>query len=146
MNLNKGSVVVSGFPGIGKSYLCKIGGDKIEDVSHIRFNSEFFPEFYVDHIMSLLGKREIILISSHRDVLIELERVGIDYILVHPSRKSKNEYINRYKSMNLSSQFINTFDSKWESYLRDIESACPSKRIVLKSGEYLKDRLNSLYL
>jgi hypothetical protein len=145
-DFNKGSLVVAGFPGIGKSHLKDMGGDKISDSDSSKFPKDSFPENYIDHIQSLLGKKEIILVSTHKDVLMEMERVGIDYILVYPDRSLKSEYLDRYRNRKSPTQFVNVLDQKWDSFMKDIDAANPNKRIILKSGEYLMDKLTSLYL
>ncbi len=139
---NCGTIVVAGFPGIGKSFLKDIGGDRVADLHHKNFDRDSFPENCVDYVQSLLGKAEIILTSTHRDVLMELERVGIDYILVYPDKSLKNEYLDRYKK----STYKDSLNRKWELFMKNMEGANPAKRIILKSGEYLKDKLNLLYL
>jgi hypothetical protein len=139
--LNKGTVVIAGFPGVGKSYLKSIGEDKVVDINY-NFDKDNFPENYVDYVQSLLGKKEIVLISTHRDILMEIERVGIDYILVYPQEDLKIEYVRRYGE----SQFSKLLDQKWDLFIKNMSNANPNKRIVLKSGEYLKDKLNFLYL
>lgn len=141
-NFNNGSIVIAGFPGIGKSHLKSIGGDKVIDINISEFNKEEFPENCVDYIQSILGEKEIIIVPAHRDILIEMERVGINYILIYPDRSLKSEYLERYKG----NKFADSLSKKWDSFMNNVDSANPNKRIILKSGEYIKDKLNLLYL
>lgn len=140
------SIVVAGFPGIGKTHLSKMSGDKIIDVSVRDFPKDDFPESYVDYVQSLFKTGKMILISTHRDVLMEIERVGIDYVLVYPERGLKDEYINRCKNNGSSQGFISKLDKNWDLFMKNVDYAMPNKRIVLKSGEFILDKLTMLYL
>ena len=101
--------VISGFPGVGKSYLFNNTDLKVLDSDSSNFSwikdsegrntkerNPDFPQNYIDHIKKNIGKVDIILTSSHDVVRKALKESCIDYILVHPNIRAKEEYIERY--------------------------------------------------
>lgn len=136
------SIIIAGFPGVGKSYLHSIYGDnQISDSDSSKFPKEDFPNNYIKHIKSLIGKKKIILVSTHKEVLKGLEEENIDYILVYPRSECKDEYLQRYKNRKSPQEFINLLDKKWDSFIEDLKNSNPTKRIILNPGEFIKDRI-----
>lgn len=133
--------IIAGFPGVGKSWLKNKLGDEVSDSDSSKFPKDEFPQNYINHIKSLIGNKKIILVSTHKEVLNELEKENLDYILVYPNRELKDEYIKRYKERGSPEQFLNLLNNKWDSFINDMEKANPKKRIVLNKGEFLKDKL-----
>lgn len=133
--------IIAGFPGVGKSWLKDKLGEEVSDSDSSKFPKDEFPQNYIDHIKSLQGKKKIILVSTHKDVLNKLEEEGISYILAYPKRELKEEYLERYKERGSPPQFIELLDKKWDSFIDDLEQANPTKRIILNKGEFLKDKL-----
>lgn len=143
--MNK-TYIIAGFPGIGKSWLKDKYGGYISDSDSSTFPKDEFPQNYITHIQSLIGKKTVILVSTHKEVLEGLESNNIDYILVYPQRKLKPEYLKRYKERGSPEGFVNLLDSKWDNFMDDLEQRTkPKQRIILKKGEYLKDILNKIY-
>lgn len=136
------SLVIAGFPGVGKSYLKKLApkGD-ISDSDSSTFPKDGFPENYLDHIESLRDKVAIILTSTHKEVLNGFEERGIPYVLVHPKPSNKKEYLQRYIDRGSPKEFVELLDNKWIEFMNDLYDADPSLRIELGEGEYLKDKL-----
>ena len=64
----------------------------------------------------------------------------IEYTLVYPDRSLKREYIERYKKRGSPQAFIDLMEAKWDDFIDDCEND-PSDKLVLRSGEYLKDVL-----
>ena len=141
--MNK-TYIIAGFPGVGKSWLKNKYGDKISDSDSSQFPKDEFPQNYINHIKSLIGNKIVILVSTHKEVLQELENNNIDYILVYPNRELKDEYLERYKQRGSPEGFINLLNNKWDEFHNDLENTKPFKRIVLNKGEFLKDILNKL--
>ena len=94
--------VISGFPGVGKSYLFNNTDLKVLDSDSSNFSwikdsegrntkerNPDFPQNYIDHIKKNIGKVDIILTSSHDVVRKALKESCIDYILVHPNIRAK---------------------------------------------------------
>jgi hypothetical protein len=149
----KETLVVSGFPGIGKSYLYKLNEKMIildSDSSEFSWIEEGvrhpdFPNNYMEHIKSNIGKVDNIFVSSHDIVRRELEANGINYLLVYPSIDLKDEYIQRYKDRGSNEGFINFIRSNWKEFITAIEKETFPELIRLYSGEYLRDALEKYY-
>ena len=52
---------------------------------------------------------------------MEIERVGIDYVLVYPERGLKDEYINRCKNNGSSQGFISKLDKNWDLFMKNVD-------------------------
>jgi predicted AAA+ superfamily ATPase len=139
------SIIVSGFPGVGKTYLYKIYPDDIIDSDSSSFDKAEFPGNYVTHIQQLLeinpvGK--IILCSSHNSVRAELKKREMNFVLVHPSRHLKEHYLERYRKRGSSPEFVEMMDTNWDSFI----DSCQKDPIEIKvplatSDEYIVDIL-----
>lgn len=135
------SLIVCGFPGVGKSSLFKEYGEKdISDSDSSKFPKEGFPKNYIKHIEGLVGKKSAILVSTHKEVLDELEKLNLNYIIMYPERGLKEEYIQRYKDRGSPEGFIKTLSENWDMFHDDIETPRNNCwRIILKKGEFLSD-------
>ena len=137
------TLIISGFPGIGKSFLTKEFGNSVSDSDSSKFDKKDFPKNYIKHIKDLIGKKKIILVSSHKEVLDELEKLDSNFIIISPERELKEEYIQRYKDRGSSEEFVKLLTEKWNNFIDDVEK--PRKnawKIKLKKGEFLKDYFN----
>lgn len=135
-----GSILISGFPGIGKSYLVNNLPEGVcSDSDSSQFNKKDFPHNYIKHIKSLMGKVDIILISSHEEVRKALVSNKMEFILVYPKRELKGDYLNRYKERGSPEAFINLLDNKWDEWMDELESQKGCRHVVLNKGQFLKD-------
>lgn len=167
MSCIKYNGVVSAFPGVGKSFIHKNAakynaisipfgktieydyvviqsyhGKVVLDSDSANFDKRFFPNNYINHIepISKLCNEFVILVSSHDNVRREMRNRKIEYTLVYPDRSLKREYIERYKKRGSPQAFIDLMEAKWDDFIDDCEND-PSDKLVLRSGEYLKDVL-----
>ena len=148
----KKTIVISGFPGIGKSYLFKENKGRIvldSDSSQFSWiakgvRNPNFPKNYITHIENNLGKADIILVSSHKIVRDALKDNGIPYYLVYPNRELKDAYLKRYKERGNENSFIEMMDTNWDVFLNEIEAETFPKKIQLEEGQFLKDKINAL--
>jgi len=145
----KDTLIISGFPGIGKSHFFKKNKDKIIlDSDSSKFSwikkgvrNPDFPNNYINHIKNNIGKADIIMVSSHKAVRDALVNNGIKFTLVYPSREIKDEYLQRYKNRGSDDGFVDMLDNNWDSFLDELEGQIGCDRIELKEGEYLSDYL-----
>ena len=92
MKKNIKTIVVSGFPGVGKSYYVNYGegsdympqGFAIDSDSST-FDKSNFPKNYIEHIKENIGKVKIIFVSSHKEVRDALVKNNIDFTLAYPN-------------------------------------------------------------
>lgn len=137
------SLIVCGFPGIGKSYLKTKYGESVSDSDSSTFPKEDFPHNYINHINNLIGKKSLILVSTHKEVLDELEKLNVNFIIVYPDRSLKEEYIQRYIDRGSPQPFIDLLSNNWDTFQDDIELPRNNAwKVKLGKGEFLSDYLN----
>lgn len=139
------TLVVSAFPGCGKSHLFRNKGEtKILDSDSSTFDKSQFPQNYIDHIKSNLGNVDIILVSSHKEVRDALNKNGIHFTLVYPNKDIKDEYIQRYIDRGNDDKFVELLKNNWENWMQELENQLKCNKVELKSGEYLSDIITKL--
>lgn len=149
----KRTVVISGFPGVGKSYLFNTNEKMTildSDSSMFSWIEEGvrhpdFPNNYMEHIKENIGKVDNIFVSSHDIVREALRDNNIPYLLVYPSGELKEEYVERYKDRGSNEGFINFISANWDRFIMDIERETYPELIRLESGQYLRDVLEEYY-
>lgn len=146
-------MIISGFPGVGKSYAAlKSGlgeGPHMFDVDSSSY-SDSFPYQYIANINYFYGKYagSHILVSSHKEVRRVLNSTCLPYIIVYPSKELREEYETRYIERGCASvarqhNFIRFVLRNWYEWIEEIERVEPNhRRICLKSGEYLSDMIS----
>lgn len=132
------TVVVSGFPGTGKSYFTD-KYDSVKDSDSSKFDKEEFPQNYIDHIKGEMGKHKIIFISSHKEVRDALVKNDIPFTLVYPERSLKWEYLSRYKNRGSTDTFIQLVLDNWYHWMDELNSQEGCKHIVLDYDEFMLD-------
>lgn len=140
MNDDFNLLVISGFPGVGKSYMHRKYGWHDSDLSKFSLlspgvlNPEF-PDNYIKHIKGLTGN---VMVSTHLDVRDALVKSGIRYFLVYPSLGCKDEYLQRYRDRGSPQKFIDLIDKQWSIWIPELmDDTNAFKHFVLKSGEYM---------
>jgi hypothetical protein len=145
------TVVISGFPGVGKSHAFRKNTDLIvldSDSSLFSWTSPGvrhpeFPQNYISHIKSNIGNAHIILVSSHKVVRDALRKNKIEYVLVYPDKSLKLEYIDRYVNRGSPEGFLKMIDLNWSDFIEELEAEEYPTKIKLQKGEYLGDVLTS---
>lgn len=151
----KNTLIISGFPGIGKSYFFRKNKDKIvldSDSSKFSWIKDAngnntkerdpnFPNNYIEHIKDNISKADIILVSSHKNVRDALVQNNIQFTLVYPNREIKWEYIQRYIDRGSDNPFIDLLITNWDNFLDELEAQIGCNKIELQEGKYLSDYL-----
>lgn len=133
-------VIVSGFSNIGKSYIKNNNVVNCIDLDSHYFNKvDGWISVYVDCLLSLKETYDYVFITTHGDILNELNKRNIEYYLVYPERDLKEEYRKRAINRGSDKEFVEGFFKSWDRHIDDcIKNKCKNK-IVLKSNEYLSD-------
>jgi hypothetical protein len=139
-------LVISGFPGTGKSYYVSRGEGSdympqgfASDSDSSKFDKSNFPQNYIEHIKELIAEGTArIFVSSHKEVRDELVKEGIDFILVYPKKELKEEYIERYKQRGSSDSFIKIVSENWDNWITELENqkGCTHKQLESKQFMY----------
>jgi len=148
------AIIISGFPGIGKSHFFRMmenSGKKVLDSDSSSFSwiekgvrNPDFPNNYIKHIKENIGKVDIILVSSHNVVRDALVENNILFFLVYPSRDIKDEYIDRYIQRGSDGAFVKLLNDNWDNFISDCENQKGCKHIIINRGEYLSDKVKDL--
>ena len=143
----KKALIISAFPGMGKSYffrnnscystdneLMERPGNRIldsdssdfswikdEDGNNTSERNPEFPENYIRHIKCNLYDKDIIFVSSHKQVREALEREGLDYAIVYPSKKLKFHLLERYEKRGSSKEFVKLMLDNFDNFVDQIE-------------------------
>lgn len=135
--------VVSGFPGIGKSYFHKIARLRVKDSDSSLFPKDAFPSNYISHIQSVMSDFDHVLVSSHQDVRSALHDVGIPFTLIYPQIELKDEYMERYRLRGSPDAFLSLMDNNWDAFIGSCMKQVGCNHIVLGSGQFFSDKLSS---
>lgn len=141
------TVIISGFPGIGKTYFCERNKDALDlDSSNFTwfYDEEFnrkerrpdFPNNYIKSIRENIGKYKYILVSTHDEVRKALQDEGLPFVVVYPSIDRKDEFIQRYKDRGNNQFFIDIVSQNWETWINGIknEKLIGFRRFEMREG------------
>lgn len=160
------AIIISGFPGVGKSYLARQSAvdsrlpscydcessdyqwkkDSLGIAGPTRV--ENWVEKYVDDIIHLkeYGTNgqfdakiyDYILISAHEEVRKELQKRKADYLVVYPAGGLMNKYMARYLGRGSSLEFMKNMYETWGHKIHSMAED-PMPQIMLEEGQYLYD-------
>lgn len=133
-------VIISGFPGIGKSHAATTRKDAL-DLDSSQFTGYHWEELYVAAIKKAYesGDYRIIFISSHSNVRELLHEKGVPFICVVPNKSLRNEYMIRYLKRGSSVAFMHNIRVNWNDWIDRMRNT--ELCIELQSGEYVSDIL-----
>lgn len=133
------TLVVSGFPGVGKTTLFKNTKKSVLDSDSSKFDKSNFPENYINDIKNNIGLVDIICVSSHLEVREALVDNDISFLLVYPNLNCKEDYIKRYKNRGSDNSFIDLLDKNWDFWIKQLQSQKGCSHLVLDGKTYLGD-------
>lgn len=143
--------IISGFPGVGKTYFAKHSTKEVLDSDSSKFSwissgvrNPDFPGNYMEHVLRNMNEVDFILVSSHKEVREALVDNNIHFTLVYPGREFKEEYLSRYVVCGSDTGFLVLLDEKWDSFIDDMEAQENCTKFVLRGGKYLQDILGRL--
>ena len=141
----KDTIIISGFPGVGKSFLGKNNDDFI-DLDSSRYAGEDKWQRYKERIEDALGIYKYIFVSSHQETRDILKELGLKYYVVYPDKNLKEEYLKRYKERGSKEDFIDLMDKSFESFVDSIENNSPNgvKVKLTKDSDFLKTAIYKL--
>lgn len=138
------TLVISAFPGTGKSTFYNKWKDKIKisDSDSSNFSKAQFPANYITHIKKLIDEGYgVVLVSSHEEVRKALKEADIEYTFVLPYWDGtpehlialKEVYMQRYKDRGSPPKFLEIADKQFETW-------------VVSSMEGAKGNYNNMFL
>ena len=139
---NGKTLLICGFPGIGKSFIKDELRYPVFDSDSSKFSKTNFPQNYVSKIKDTISKyptSEIILVSTHEVVRKELREQGLEYILVYPKKESLQDYLVRYYNRGSSTSFIDLVKKNWNKFIESCEEDPSNTHYCLNGNQYLSD-------
>src|SRR5690606_6932294 len=98
-----------------------------------------FPKNYMEHIKKVKDRFDIVLVSTHRDVLNAIHEEGLKAIVVYPHISLRYEYMNRYKRRRSPKSLIDFIYDNWTEFIMDLENDNRFETLCIESGVYLSD-------
>lgn len=135
----KTTEIIAAWCGSGKTYLCDNYSDVIcIELEYWKYNDDYE---YIKDVKNNIGKVDYILVSTDPVGLNLLYSSGFNITLIYPENNLRNEYLERYIKRDSPYEFIGTFMKHWNIWLDELKQFKQYKHIILKSGEYLSDKL-----
>ena len=148
-------MIICGFPGVGKTTAAKERDDVIDvESSDYHYDptdhliSLSWPRNYINKLADLnrTYPDKYILASCHKEVRKELDKRGVDYIIVVPDIFIRWWYKLLYIKRKNSASFINNVMRNWDKWIWEIDHQHKHAVVHLGVGEFMTDLLNgSLY-
>lgn len=133
-SLGRHSPIISGFPGVGKSTLVN-SLPYASDSDSSKHPKEGFPANYIEHIKTLIGKWQPILISSHQEVRDAMAAAYIPCTIVVPDLSLKQAYMERYKGRGSPEAFLNLMDAQWDNFVNSCLNDKRFNKVILKTPD-----------
>lgn len=148
----KKAKIISGFPGVGKTYITSNNNSKlvILDSDSSKFSwldvknkirHPDFPQNYIDHILDNIYSSDIIFVSSHDIVRNALKDNNIEYYLVYPDKSLKEEYIKRYKNRGTDENFISFVSNNWDAFIDEMDNETFANKIKLEKPSHTMENV-----
>jgi hypothetical protein len=150
------TMVICGFPGVGKSHIAHWPGVLDLDSSQFRTKQEnpsdplgsrivYNEDWANDMVLAVQnelrkGENRYVLVSTHKELRNKLREAGIRYVIVAPDNGLRDEYMQRYLRRGSDADFIYKAGREYSNMLICL-SFDDAPVIYLKSGQYLSDVL-----
>lgn len=165
----KHGIVISAFPGCGKTWLV----NKLKDnptgilkditatdsdsssyswvvVDGVKQRNPEFPSNYIAHIREAREQYDFVFVSTHQEVRDAMDAEGIPFELVYPDPKRKAEWVGNYYLRGNTKEFIDKIVSHWDEWITDIdvpkEHEIPHIRHKLTDGYFLSNLITTILL
>lgn len=157
--VNKKTIIISGFPGIGKTYFTENNKEydaMDSDSSNFSWRTLYnrdsetkerdpdFPENYMQHIKDNIGRVDIILVSSHKEVREALVKNGIFFYLVYPGIELKENCLQRYKGRDNDDKFITFLSDNWSKFIEECAIQTGCAKYILGKYQSLSDAIGEI--
>ena len=148
----KKSILICGFPGIGKTTFSEMIRNKFKNLSvidseELHSDKLTFPKSYVENIKNSLNKINVILSSANPLVIEELINQNIWFTLFYPSLKRKNEMIELYKLRADNEKMIKYMSQNYENIIHRYNNITSCNKIILENnGDFISNNEDILNL
>ena len=120
-------------------------GVEEEKAAEYHVNNPIYPMNLVEEVLEMEHKYKYVIIPTVRSAIeILQERYGRDIILCYPGEGLEEEYRGRYVKRGNTETFCQIFADGMSDFQQNLKGNLKAYHIVLKSGEYLSDRLEDI--
>lgn len=150
MNRENNTIIVCGFPGVGKTTAfnqLKARGVRVLDSDSSTFNKEHFPQNYLEHISQVVseGKVDCLFVSTHALVINGLKDLGFNFNIVYPDKNLKEDYLERYRRRNSPDNLIKIISDNWSQWIDVIDDLSSTKIYKFKLTNRSETLMDVLY-
>ena len=143
----KPTIIIAGFPGVGKSTYAKIYKDSI-DLEYSNFHWIETPDGKVQHpewpmnyvnaikiLHEALNGNQVkyVFISTHKEVL-DILKNDVPFIVAYPT--NKKETLKKFRDRGNSKEFIKKIDESWTEYIDNLKT-CGMPAIKVTGSKHL---------
>lgn len=153
--MNKNTIIILGFPGIGKTRFSQTTTLDVADSDSSMFSwvddtkTQRHPDWpvnYKSHISELIGNKDIIFVSTHhevREMLRSDKALERRCFTVLPEADRYVEFMRNYEERGNDVRFIALMQDKWECFRSDALKHGVGRCVLLPYGRYIDDELIS---
>jgi hypothetical protein len=145
------TIIVSGFPGVGKSKATGLFNDPyngcfVTDSDSSKFSKDDFPQNYLEHIYYQYHSAQptVLFVSSHELVRMGLVNMKLPFYLAYPAKTQVGEYIQRFIDRGSPPAFVDLVYKNWNEWVDDCAKQPGCTKIELRAGQYLSDVLGKM--
>lgn len=155
MNRPINTTIVSGFPGIGKSWLAQLYPKAVRDLESSDFHwfkdpindhqspNPQWPHNYMETIKALdkSGMYRVVMVSSHASIRKYMADEKIRYTNICPqdTPEMKTIFMKRYRDRGSSEEFIQNMDEHWSEYVQGMIQDPGAVATIQLSAENVND-------
>ena len=106
-----------------------------------------YPANYVQEVLDNIGKYKVIFLTGGKDILSELDKLGVRYSILYPGKKRKNKVLNDAKKRGNDSKFIKFLDEllSTDDHRRSFESLHYERFEIIDDDRYIDEYLKENY-
>ena len=130
-------IIVSTFPGIGKTYFSNLYGDKIKIAD---FSSDNDFETLAERIIGVVDNNDVVFVGHDNSFRNALDERSLDYDIFYPSKERRGEIIENCVRKREKPNRIREIDTKFDKWVNEIdndESDYCHKHKLSSSGEFI---------
>lgn len=109
-------MIVCGFPGTGKTTMAKFS--RWVDLESTPFRKNW--RLYAEVAKHMSDQGYTVMISTHADLLDELEQIEVPYTVVIPDITDIQTYMKRYEQRGNSTEFCKKVYDNWNAWIENI--------------------------
>ena len=165
---NNESVLIASFACMGKSTFAKENPGVALDIESIHYariydnkhpNDEVakgdanwrpnpdYPANYVKEVIDNIGKYKLIFLTGGKDILLELDKLGIKYSILYPGESRKNKVLDDARRRGNNNKFIKLLDDllSTRDHLLGFKSLNYERLDIIDDERYIGDYVRERY-